>query len=83
MRMVEQVSTGAVGSALTSGAAAFRDDRHDVPLLADYEISRIFKREQKRMLILGAGSLPAAAERFIYHDPKDDLFRGLYDEVPV
>jgi len=83
MRMVEQVSTGAVGSALTSGAAAFRDDRYDVPLLAGYEISRLFKREQKRMLILGAGSLPAVAERFIYHDPNDDLFRGLYDEVPV
>ena len=82
MRMVEQVSTGAVGSALTSGAAAFRDDRHDVPLLADYEISRIFKREQKRMLILGTGSLPVAVERFIYHDPKDELFRELYDELP-
>ena len=32
MRMVEQVSTGAVGSALVSGAAAFRDEHHDVPL---------------------------------------------------
>jgi type IV secretion system protein VirD4 len=81
MRMVEQVSTGAVGSALTSGAAAFRDDRHDVPLLADYEISRIFKREQNRMLILGAGSLPAVVERFIYHDKKDEFFKDLYDEL--
>jgi type IV secretion system protein VirD4 len=81
MRMVEQVSTGAVGSALTSGAAAFRDNRHDIPLLADYEISLIFKREQNRMSILGAGSMPAVAERFIYYE--DDLFKGLYDEAPV
>jgi type IV secretion system protein VirD4 len=81
MRMVEQVSTGAVGGALTSGAAAFRDDRHDVPLLADYEISRIFKREENRMLILGAGALPAVAERFTYYE--DDMFKGLYDEVLV
>jgi type IV secretion system protein VirD4 len=81
MRMVEQVSTGAVGSALTSGAAAFRDDRRDVPLLADYEISLIFKREQNRMLVHGAGCMPAVTERFTYYE--DDTFKGLYDEVPV
>jgi hypothetical protein len=81
VRIVEQVSTGAVGSALTSGAAAFRDDRHDVPLLAEHEISRIFAREKKRMLTLGTGSLPAVTERFTYYE--DDLFKGLYDEVPV
>jgi type IV secretion system protein VirD4 len=80
-RLVEQVSTGAVGSELTSGAAAFRDDRHDVPMLGEHEISRIFAREKKRMLALGTGSLPAVTERFTYYE--DDLFKGLYDEVPV
>jgi hypothetical protein len=46
-----------------------------VPLLAGREISRIFGRDEKRLMILGAGSLPAVAERFIYYE--DDLFRGL------
>ena len=78
MRMVEQVSTGAVGSALVSGAAAFRDEHHDVPLLAEHEIGRIFSREEKRLLILGAGCLPAVAERFIYYT--DPMFEGLYGE---
>ena len=78
MRMVEQVSTGAVGSALVSGAAAFRDDHHDVPLLAEHEIGRVFSRDEKRLLILGAGCLPAVAERFIYYT--DPMFEGLYDE---
>jgi type IV secretion system protein VirD4 len=78
MRIVEQVSTGAVGSSLISGAAPFRDDRHDVPLLAGHEINRIFGRDQNRVLILGAGTLPAVAERFFYY--KNDMFRGLYDK---
>ena len=78
MRMVEQVSTGAVGSALVSGAAAFRDEHHDVPLLAEHEIGRVFSREEKRLLILGAGCLPAVAERFIYYT--DPMFEGLYGE---
>jgi type IV secretion system protein VirD4 len=78
MRMTEQVSTGAVGNALLSGAAAFRDDHHDVPLFAEHEISRVFSRDEKRLLILGAGCLPAVAERFIYH--KDPMFEGLYGE---
>jgi type IV secretion system protein VirD4 len=78
MRMVEQVSTGAVGSALLSGAASFRDDHHDVPLLAEHEIGRIFGRDERRLLILGAGCLPAVAERFVYY--KDAMFTGLYDE---
>src|SRR5262249_27668734 len=33
MRMVEHVSTEAVGAQLRGGAPAFRTDRHDVPLL--------------------------------------------------
>ena len=78
MRMTEQVSTGAVGSALLSGAAAFRDEHHDVPLLAEHEIGRVFSRDEKRLLILGAGCLPAVAERFIYYT--DPMFGGLYDE---
>jgi type IV secretion system protein VirD4 len=79
MRMTEQVSTGAVGSALLSGAASFRDDHHDVPLLAEHEIGRVFGRDEKRLLILAAGCLPAVAERFIYY--KDPMFAGLFDDV--
>ena len=78
MRMTEQVSTGAVGSALLSGTAAFKDEHHDVPLLAEHEIGRIFGRDERRLLILGAGCLPAVAERFVYY--KDAMFAGLYDE---
>jgi type IV secretion system protein VirD4 len=78
MRMTEQVSTGAVGTQLRGGAAAFREHHHDVPLLAEHEIERIFSRPENRVLILGAGSPPAVAERFIYHD-EDPLFQGLYD----
>ena len=77
MRMKEQVPTGAVGQALLSGAASFRDEHHDVPLLAEHEIGRIFGRDEKRLLILGAGSLPAIAERFTYYE--DSMFRGLFD----
>ncbi len=81
LRMTEQVSTGAVGQALLSGAASFRDEHHDVPLLAEHEIGRVFGREEKRVLIIGAGSLPAVAERFIYYS--DPLFKGLYDEAKL
>jgi type IV secretion system protein VirD4 len=77
MRMTEQVSTGAVGQALMSGAASFRDEHHDVPLLAEHEIGRIFAREEKRLLILGAGQMPAITERFIYFD--DPMFRNFFD----
>ena len=49
-----------------------------MPLLAEHEIGRIFSREEKRLLILGAGCLPAVAERFIYYT--DPMFEGLYGE---
>ena len=60
-----------------------RDDHYDVPLLAEHEISHIFRRAARRMLILGTGSSPAVVERFIYHDPADELFNGFYDEAPL
>jgi type IV secretion system protein VirD4 len=78
MRMTEQVPTGAVGQALLSGAAAFRDEHHDIPLLAAHEVESKFGRDEKRLLILGAGCMPAVAERFVYY--KDAMFAGLYDE---
>lgn len=78
MRMTEQLSTGAAGNALLSGAAAFRDEHHDLPLLAEHEISLFFNRTGKRLLVLGAGCPPAVVERLIYHE--DPLFKGLYDE---
>jgi hypothetical protein len=82
MRMTEQVATGAAGQSLLSGAAPLRDEHHDVPLLAPHEIERVFAREEKRVLILGAGCVPAVAERFIYYDkvgPDAALFGGRYD----
>jgi type IV secretion system protein VirD4 len=80
MRMTEQVSTGAVGSALLSGSPAFREDHIDVPLLAEHELGTIFRREQNRLLILGAGLPPAIAERLIYH--KEPMFDGMHDQRP-
>ena len=50
MRMMEQVSTGAVGQALLAGAPAFRDDRHDVPLLAEHEIAPGFRQRQEALV---------------------------------
>ena len=76
LRITEQLPTGAVGQALLSGAASFRDEHYDVPLLAEHEIGRIFGREEKRILILGAGCLPVVAERFLYYE--DPMFDGLY-----
>lgn len=79
MRMTEQVSTGAAGQALLSGAASFRDDHHDVPLLAEHELGRIFGRDKRRLLIHAAGFDPAVAERLYYYG--DPLFKGLYGEA--
>ena len=50
------------------------------------EVSRVaeavaFGRDEKRLMILGAGCMPAVTERFIYYG--DDLFRRLYDEVRI
>ena len=80
LRMAEQVSSGAAGNALVSGAAAFRDERFEAPLLAEDELGRIFSRDEKRLLILGAGRSPAIAERLRYFD--DAMFEGLYDAPP-
>ena len=77
MRMVEQVPTGTVGMDMLS-SGALRDDRFDVPLLAEHEIATLFAREKKRMLILAAGREPAIAERIEYFDKKETMFEGLY-----
>jgi type IV secretion system protein VirD4 len=77
MRMVEQVPTGTVGMDMLS-SGALRDDRFDVPLLAEHEIATLFAREKKRMLILAAGREPAIAERIEYFDEKETMFEGLY-----
>ncbi len=81
LRMTTQVPTGAVAGELQRGAPSLRDERFDVPLLAEDELGRVFDREGKRILILGAGFAPAIAERFIYHDRDEPLFRNLYDET--
>lgn len=77
--IIEQVSSGAVGQALVSGASAFREDRHDVPLLAEHELRLAFARGKKRVLILNAEDVPAVAERLQYFE--EPMFEGLYDEV--
>jgi hypothetical protein len=78
--MIERISTGTVGNDLLSGNPAFKDDHFDAPLLAEHEISRIFRREAQRMLVLGAGRDPAVVERVEYF--KDMRFEGLYDDPP-
>jgi type IV secretion system protein VirD4 len=79
VQMLEQVSTDAVRSALVHGAVAFRDERHQVPLLAEHEIVSLFSRDERRLLVVGAGWPPAVAERFLYY--ADPMFRGLFDET--
>ena len=78
LRMTTQVPTGAAGSELLKGTPSQRDERFNVPLLAEDELGRIFDRETKRMLILGAGLSPAIAERLEYHS--DPMFDRLWDE---
>ncbi|MGO9543329.1 MAG: type IV secretory system conjugative DNA transfer family protein [Rhodomicrobium sp.] len=77
--IVEQVSSGAVGQALVNGAAAFRDDRHDVPLLAEHELRLAFAKDKERVLIFNVEDVPAVAERLLYF--KEPMFKGFYDEV--
>ena len=50
LRMTTQVPTGSVGSELQRGAASMKDERFDVPLLAEDELGRVFDREEKRVL---------------------------------
>lgn len=78
LRMTEQVATGAVGSALLSGAAAFREDHFDVPLLAENEIEWLFNRDQERLLVLPAGLSPAIVERLDYL--RQPMFDGMHKE---
>ena len=78
LRMTEQLATGAVGSALLSGAAAFREDHFDVPLLAENEIEWLFNRDQKRLLILPAGLPPAIVECLDYL--RQPMFAGMHNE---
>ena len=78
-RILERVPSGAVGSALLSGAAAHRDDYQNTPLLAEHELQSIFAREKNRALILGAGTLvPPVVERMNYYE--QPMFKELYDE---
>ncbi len=79
--IMEQVSSGAVGQALLAGAPAFRDDRHDVPLLAEHELRLAFAKGKERVLIFNVEDVPAVAERLLYF--REPMFKGLYDEVGV
>ena len=78
LRMTTQVPTGAAGSELLKGTPSQRDERFNVPLLAEDELGRVFDRETKRTLILGAGFSPAIAERLEYY--RDPMFDKLYHE---
>jgi type IV secretion system protein VirD4 len=78
LRMKHQIASDASPRDMLSGAPAFRDERFDTPLLAGDEIGRVFGRNEKRVLILGAGYRPAVAQRFEYYE--DPLFDKLYDD---
>ncbi len=78
LRMMEQVASDASASAKLSGAPAYKDHHFETPLLAGDEIERIFDRDKKRMLILGAGCDPLVAERLIYFE--DKMFEKLWDD---
>jgi type IV secretion system protein VirD4 len=75
--IVEQVASGAVGHNLVSGASAFREDRHDVPLLAEHELRLAFAKRKERVLIFNVEDVPGVAERLFYY--RDAEFHGLYD----
>ena len=79
MRIAEPIATGVAGNQMLSGHADQSEQHYETSLLAEHEIEHLFERDENRMLILGAGRPPAVAERFIYHDKKDPLFKGLYD----
>ncbi len=76
----DEQATGAVGSALLQGAAASREVRREVPLLAEHELKFLFARRQNRALVVTMENAPAVVERFAFYD--DPLFAGLYDEKP-
>jgi type IV secretion system protein VirD4 len=78
LRMMEQVASDASARDRLSGAPAFKEQHFQTPLLAENEIERVFDREKKRMLVLGAGFEPLVAERLIYFE--DEMFKGLYDD---
>ena len=78
LRMTEQVASDASANARLSGAPSYKEQHFETPLLAGDEIERIFDRDKKRALILGAGYDPLVAERLIYH--KDKMFENLYDQ---
>ncbi len=80
LRITSQVPTGAVGSALLSGAPSLKDERSVEPLLSDDEFGHLFSRERNRILMLGAGFAPAVAERLEYF--RDPMFEGLFDPPP-
>jgi hypothetical protein len=81
VRMTEQIASNAKPQDRLAGAPAFRDEHFETPLLAENEVGRIFGRERKRVLILGAGFDPGVVERLIYYE--DPMFKGLYDDPRV
>ena len=78
LRMTEQIASDATPHAKLSGAPSYKEDHFEAPLLAGDEIERVFDREKKRVLLLGAGYAPLVAERLIYHN--DPMFETLYDQ---
>ncbi len=76
--MMEQVASGAGANAKLSGVPAYKEQHFETPLLAGNEIERIFDRDKRRVLILGAGFDPLVAERLIYFE--DKMFEKLCDD---
>jgi type IV secretion system protein VirD4 len=77
LRMAEQIQSGEQGQKLRGGAPLFKDNHFVEQLLAEDEIGRVFSREKKRIMVLGAGFNPAIVERLEYFE--DPMFKGLYD----
>ena len=78
--IVVKVDSGASRNDLSGGASPLKDDRREVPLLAEHELRLAFGRSKQRLLIYSVENEPAVVRRFSYF--RDDRFKGLYDPDP-
>jgi hypothetical protein len=67
----------ASSSALLAGARPTQEDLRDAGLLEMDELTRIFERGKRRLLVLAAGQRPLILERWLYY--QDEMFAGMFD----
>ena len=72
--IVVKVDSGASRNDLSRGASPLKDDRHEVPLLAEHELRMAFGRSKQRLLIYNVEKEPAVVKRFSYY--RDDGSRA-------